>query len=232
MLVNAPEIIDVLPRFLDFIGDSVIVGHNVTFDLNFIYDKASEYLGIRIENDYIDTVRMSRIVNIDYPNHKLSTLKKRMNICVDGQHRSLCDCQATYMCYEQMKNTIRDKNIDLSSYQGKRQYAVHSKDITTTKTDFDISHPLYGKTCVFTGVLEKMVRKDAMQIIVDLGGICGDRVTKETNFLILGNNDYCKSIKDGKSTKQKKAEQYILKGQDLSIIPEDVFYDMVLDHVE
>ncbi|NLO49067.1 MAG: exonuclease, partial [Clostridiales bacterium] len=84
-----------------------------------------------------------------------------------------------------------------------------------------------GKICVFTGTLEKMVRKEAMQAVVDFGGTCGDNVTSKTNYLILGNFDYCKSIKDGKSRKHKKAEKLILQGQDISIISENVFYDLL-----
>jgi len=66
-----------------------------------------------------------------------------------------------------------------------------------------------------------------MQIVVNLGGVAENNVTQKTNFLILGNNDYCKTIKDGKSSKQKKAEGLIIKGQDISIIPENVFYEML-----
>ena len=83
--------------------------------------------------------------------------------------------------------------------------------------------------CVFTGTLEKMSRKDAMQLVVDFGGSVGDNVTKKTNYLILGNNDFCQSIKDGKSNKQKKAEDLILKGHDIEILSENVFYDLVLE---
>ena len=55
------------------------------------------------------------------------------------------------------------------------------------------------------------------------------RLQEKTNYLILGNNDYCKTIKDGKSSKQKKAEKIILEGADLQIIPEIVFYDIVIE---
>ena len=82
---------------------------------------------------------------------------------------------------------------------------------------------------MFTGVLERMSRKEAMQLVADSGGINGDTVTQKTNYLVLGNNDYCKSIKDGKSNKQKKAEKLKASGLDIEIIPESVFYDMVLD---
>lgn len=105
-----------------------------------------------------------------------------------------------------------------------------AKDIFPQTDSFDETHPLYNKNCVFTGILEKMDRKHAMQLVVNVGGKCQDSVTSATNYLILGNNDYCHSIKDGKSTKQKKAEALKLKGNDIEIIPEDVFYEMILEN--
>ena len=56
-----------------------------------------------------------------------------------------------------------------------------------------------------------------------------DNVTKKTNLLTLGNTTYSSNIKDGKSNKQKKAESLKLVGQDIEIIPENVFYEMLLD---
>ena len=72
-----------------------------------------------------------------------------------------------------------------------------------------------------------MLRKEAMQLVVNCGGIIDKNVTKQTNFLILGNNDYCSSIKDGKSKKQKKAEELKLRGLDIEILDENVFYKML-----
>lgn len=72
-----------------------------------------------------------------------------------------------------------------------------------------------------------MTRKEAMQAVVNAGGICSDGVISSTNYLVLGNNDYCKSIKDGKSSKQKKAEKMQLAGSDIRTITEDIFYDML-----
>ena len=104
---------------------------------------------------------------------------------------------------------------------------IDTKSMVAETDDFDETHPLFGKVCVFTGVLDKMPRKQAMQIVLNLGGKIGNSVTQETNYLILGCNDYCKSIKDGKSSKHKKAEDLKLKGFDIEVIPEDVFYDMI-----
>ena len=67
----------------------------------------------------------------------------------------------------------------------------------------------YDKYVAITGTLEKMQRKEAMQIIVDLGGHCEDNVTKKTNYLILGNNDYNPILRGKKSSKLIKAETLI-----------------------
>ena len=77
-----------------------------------------------------------------------------------------------------------------------------------------------------------MIRKDAMQLIVNLGGHCEDGVTQKTNFLILGNNDYNPILRGKKSSKLLKAEKMKLAGKDIEIISENVFYDIINDEIE
>lgn len=230
MVRSASEISSVLPGFLDFIQDDILIGHNVHFDINFLYDVSLRCLSHKLQNDFIDTLRISRRLLRDLPNHQLDTLMK--HFCIDARqfHRSMGDCGAAAGCYQGMKAYISDNAIDtkvLFSANTKKKRGVRASDIQTQVDEFDIDHPIYGRVCVFTGALEKMIRKEAMQLVIDLGGVNGDNVTSKTNYLILGNNDYCSSIKDGKSRKQKKAEQLILEGQDLRIISENVFYDLV-----
>ena len=62
---------------------------------------------------------------------------------------------------------------------------------------------------------------------MNVGGICADTVTAKTDYLVLGNLDYNKNIKGGKSSKLKKAEQLKLSGAGIEIISENVFYDMM-----
>lgn len=216
MLANSPSIEKALPLFLDFIGENVLIGHNVNFDINFIYDDCVRYLGLPLKNDFVDTLRLARHAFPDLKNHKLPTLADYLKIQYNTSHRAMADCE-----------TVSKIASFLPEIHFRPRSTVKAKDITTDNIDFDTSHPLYGKICVFTGTLEKMVRKDAMQIVADLGGFCGDNVTSKTNFLILGNNDFCTSIKDGKSSKQKKAEKLMLEGKDLQIISENVFYDLI-----
>lgn len=237
MLSEAPSVEEVLPAFRDFIGDDLVVGHNVSFDVGFIYDNFEKYLGVPFSNNYIDTMRISRKAMPELAHHRLKDMVNIFNIVTEGQHRALADCHSTYSCFfallSHIQKTIGTEEF-IKSFAPKpyNRPKVDLSAITAENVDFDETHPLYGKRCVFTGALEKMIRTDAAQLIVNMGGICENTVTKQTNYLILGNNDYCKTIKDGKSAKQKKAEAYKLKGCDIEIISENVFYDMLEQGIE
>lgn len=231
MINQAPKISEVLPLFLDFIADDIVVGHNTSFDINFLYDASISILNKPFPNDFIDTMRISRKLYPDWKHHRLSDIASYYSIVPENFHRALSDCQTTFSCFQSLITDISKKYGSCETFCQtiKRKRSLHASDIVTTNINFDESHPLFGKVCVFTGKLEKLTRKEAMQLVADLGGINANGVTKNTNFLILGNNDYCSSIKDGKSSKQKKAEKLKLAGQDIDIIPENVFYDFVLD---
>lgn len=236
MLADAPSISEVLPNFLSFVGDDIILGHNVNFDINFVYDIYSKLYNKYFSNSFTDTLRLSRRLLPELEHHRLKDLINHFEINIERQHRSLDDCKATFECYNKLKSLALEKyeNFDnfYSAIKKKSSNKKSSKQldlsqIKSTVTEFDEDNPFFKKMCVFTGTLEKMKRADAAQLVVDLGGICGNSVTKKTNYLILGNNDYCPTIKDGKSTKQKKAEELKLKGNDIEIISENTFYDML-----
>jgi DNA polymerase-3 subunit epsilon len=226
MLSSAPAIADVLPNFLNFIGDSIVIGHNVNFDINFIYDNCIATLNKPFSNNYIDTMRLSRRLFPQERHHRLCDLISRFNIGDLVEHRALADVEQANCCYLFMKKYIDDNSINISSLLSTKS-GFSAKDIRATTTEFDENSPVYEKIFVFTGTLERLTRKEAMQIVVDHGGQCGDNVNQKTNYLVLGNNDYCTTIKDGKSIKQKKAEQLKLAGFDIEIISENVFYDML-----
>ncbi|WP_370837398.1 exonuclease domain-containing protein [Megasphaera sp.] len=226
MLANAPQFKDIANDLYDYLGDSVIVGHNVNFDINFLYDNFLKCLGCEFKNDYLDTMRLSRIALPDLPHHRLKDLKEYFSI--DGvQHRALNDCQITHTVLSKLLDYIQENNVDLERYLHPKRFDLTS--LTGDVTLNDPSNPLYGKHCVFTGKLQRFVRKDAAQIVCNIGGCCDNSVTKKTNFLIIGGLDDIPLVKDGKSTKMKKAEKLILDGQDLKILSESTFYDLIED---
>lgn len=231
-LKDARPVEDVLPDYVRFIGDSIVLGQNVNFDVNFIYD-FGEPLGITFTNDYIDTMRLSRRLHPEFKHHRLKDLVERYDVGDFERHRALGDCQATFEIFKALQQDILAEHGSFDAFieycKPKPNRRLDISNIAPTCDDIDPSHPLYGRICVFTGKLERMLRKDAMQLVVNLGGEIGDSVTKKTNYLILGNNDYCSTIKDGKSSKQKKAEKFMAEGYDISIMPESVFYDLVIE---
>jgi DNA polymerase-3 subunit epsilon len=76
---------------------------------------------------------------------------------------------------------------------------------------------------VFTGKLLSMVRKNAQQIIADIGGNDTSELTKDTDFLIVGQQDYKVVGEKGISEKQQKAFKMVEDGSNIEIISESEF---------
>jgi DNA polymerase-3 subunit epsilon len=96
MVAPAPPIDSVLPAFAEFIGDAVVVGHNVRFDLGFLRANLAR-LGYRpLPNRFVDTYALARrLVRDEVPNCKLSTLARHFRTVADPCHRALDDARAT-----------------------------------------------------------------------------------------------------------------------------------------
>ncbi len=96
MVLPAPRIESVLPTLLEFLGDAVIVGHNVRFDVAFL-DAALERDGRpRLTNRRVDTVALARrLVRDEVPNCRLGTLADRFRLPHRPSHRALDDALAT-----------------------------------------------------------------------------------------------------------------------------------------
>lgn len=235
MIASAPDTSSVLSEFKSFIENDILIGHNVNFDINFLYDTILKLENREFKNDFIDTLRISRRFHPNLIHHRLSDMTNYYKIKFENSHRALSDCLATYNLYIKLNDTLIEQFGSYDNFSDKVRKssngAIDISTITAERNDFDKSHPLYKKNCCFTGKLEKMKRKDAMQIVINYGGILNNSVTKKTNYLILGNNDYNPLVKGGKSRKQQKAEQLKLSGQDIEVITENVFYDMILDEL-
>lgn len=96
MVLPAPRIDSIIPSLLEFVGDAVVVGHNVRFDLSFL-NACAERLGYgKIANRSVDTCALARrLVRDEVPNLKLSTLARHFRTAVEPVHRALADAEAT-----------------------------------------------------------------------------------------------------------------------------------------
>jgi len=225
MLENAPSIDEVMNKIISFIGSDTIVGHNVNFDVNFIYDFDELIYRQPLKNDYIDTLRLSKKLIKDVPNHKLETLAKRFNKTYFPSHRSMNDCLATYELFCHISEFANDNNLELKKLYKKRHKQLLMP--CANVSEIDEENPLFGRRICFTGTLATMLRKDALQLVANRGGIPSDSVTQGTNILVLGDVDYKDAKANKKSSKLIKAESLVLKGADLIIISETTFLDLI-----
>jgi len=103
MVADAPIFEVALKDFLDFIGDDVLVGHNIhTFDMKFIYRDVERYFDKTISNDYIDTLQIARAYLPQLSCHKLTALAEYYEIDPDGAHRALNDCRMNQQIFEKL----------------------------------------------------------------------------------------------------------------------------------
>ena len=88
MVVDAETIDVVLPKFLDFIGDAVLVAHNAGFDVSFI-EQNCRYQEIEREFISLDTVALARVLLPTLSKYKLNVVAKALNISLENHHRAV-----------------------------------------------------------------------------------------------------------------------------------------------
>lgn len=107
MVENSPMFREALADFNDFIGDSVIIGHNIhTFDMKFIQRDAQKYFGKYIGNDYIDTLEIARLYLPELPGRSLVELADHYGIGSQGAHRALNDCLMNQQVFECLRREM------------------------------------------------------------------------------------------------------------------------------
>lgn len=94
MLVNQPEIGEVINDFNNFISNSILVAHNASFDISFIKN-SFEKNGLNFRKPYIDTLELSRIFYSNVRSHSLGNVAKRLGVSLENAHRAVDDAKAT-----------------------------------------------------------------------------------------------------------------------------------------
>lgn len=160
-VVGAPVIENVLNRFLDFIGDDIIVGYNInTFDYNILYDLSASLFDRTISNDFVDVYYAARRLICDVENHKLTTICDKYSIDYTGAHRALKDCYLTKAAYD-----IIDQEFGKAAFDGKA-YSVDGQSGNSKK------EPHYSEETQQLRELQRVL----FQIIED-GIVTEDEVT-------------------------------------------------------
>jgi len=119
MAAGAEGFCQVVADLLEFIGDSVIIGHSIDFDINFLNFKLKPY-NVRINNHVIDTGILSKALNPQLKLHSLDSILSYLDIYPEGRHTSLGDALLTanvFLSFQKQLEELRIKTLhDLKCY--------------------------------------------------------------------------------------------------------------------
>ncbi len=221
----------VLQNFIKFVGNSIIVAHNATFDINFLYDAILAEFGTHFDNDYIDTLTLGRhyaFKDEGMKHHRVADYIKKFKLSnkdpYNTTHRALNDALFEKQIFDLEKERLGSdwrrkskphKGVDFNSF------------IVDSEANED--NPFYGLNIVFTGKLDKFTRNDACEFISKHGATPQAGVRRDTDILVVGVQQNNTKEPD-KSSKQIKAEQLNAEGKsDIAIISDDEFLSLVND---
>ena len=110
MVIDAPSIEKVLPDFLEFSKDCVLVAHNASFDMNFIKQNC-ERLGLADDFTYADTLMMARVLIPGLHRFKLDTVAKAVGVELGHHHRAVDDAECTAMIFIHFLKQMEEMGI-------------------------------------------------------------------------------------------------------------------------
>lgn len=243
-ILNSPIFPEIRQRIIDFIGTNIVVSHFAQFDIGALKDA---YLKYNLDFDDVKFVCSYRLAKLALPgliNYKLKTLTKELNIKLE-HHNALSDAKASGLIlgYLLSANSYSDIDEFLYNYHYNKtglhgQYGFNRQlkgdyksnliyqPTEEEKALMNPDHYFYGLYFCFTGKLERMTRKEANTMVALTGGIPEKSVTKNTNILVVGEQDWRVVGESGLSSKMKKAQSLLENGQNIEIMTEDDFIKM------
>lgn len=171
--------------FRNFIGDDIIIGYNVNFDLNFVYDLSKKFGESKLSNNYVDVLRFARVY-FPKKHNRLLDVMQRLGIAQVEQHRGLDDSIDTKKVYDIFRDNFTSGMLE--EVKGKiKDYDLLNDHLNPWEISF--RNPVFNKRVVFSGNL-KMNVEEAQRMAVNLGGKVEEEVTPETDLLIVGDHDF------------------------------------------
>lgn len=175
-VANAPAIEDVIGSFKEFIGEDVLMGYNVTFDLGFLANKLASIFASTINNDYVDVMKLAQDKLPFLGRAKQTVVAKYFSIPTGGAHRAAIDCEICNGCYQKLKQ------LYIAGYelpQKQRELVVAE----------DAGQPFSDKHIAFLGVPEGFYLKNLQQVVSELGAVLDNEADSATSMAIVGTGD-------------------------------------------
>ena len=224
-----------------YLNGNIVVAHNTSFDMYALRDALLLHNIPFPTFKYYCSYRVAKYVINDCYSYSLPDICERLNIPLGTHHRAEEDSTGCANVFIKCMNLDGINSLD--ELQDKYNFRCGEFDIETFKpqlaknlskstikskiigdpSKMDEGNYFYGKSVCFTGSFQYGIRTELLQKIADIGGIPVDSVTKKTNILVVGLQDFKKVGDSGMSSKQKKAIDLKSSGVDIEIMSESDF---------
>lgn len=243
---DAKSAFEVLYPYARLMDSTIVVAHNAPFDMSVLHRSLGVENG---EYDFVYVDTMDMVKSYDLPKRSLTACAEYFGIEIGCHHNALDDAlacaQVAIACvkdagFDRISDfCMRTKGIKLSrfsdlipqervSFQKPKSFKKFEAPPIHLSPEghVDESHPLYGKSVVFTGELS-IDRKKAAQMAVNLGAKIKSCVSKKTDYLVVGEQDCALVGDDGMSSKEERAYELNESGAaNIHIIDEDEFFSL------
>lgn len=228
MVENMPEFDTLWQEICPLISNKLLIAHNAAFDMSVLRNTLVAYNMPLPTLNYCCSYRLSKKVWEGLDSYSLNRLCS-INDIQFKHHRAASDSLATAQLVLKAFEIANIKTVEdllINLYTAPRSLSNSSKVIGDVSMN-NTASIFYEKRVVFTGTLSVMTRNEAHQIIANIGGIVSESVSKNTDYLIVGQQDYRYVGDDGMSTKQEKVIKLIEKGHLIEVLSEFEFLNFI-----
>ena len=241
-VASEPNFAAIWPDVQQIIQAYPLVAHNAGFDINVLRRCLDEYSLPYPRVQVFCTRVLARKVWPTLESYSLRFVAKHCGISFkhhDAEEDAVACAGVAIRCCDDLHAVdlselanalnILPGNLSPDEYESCRaKQTSHGAKRFDAQTDiFDENHPLFGATVAFTGTLMSMVRDDAMQRVVNVGGNCATSVNRKVSFLVVGDQDFSRFTDGAGSGKLRKAQALRAIGTDIEIISEHDFRRML-----
>jgi len=185
MVANSDTEENIITRFRDWVGDSILVGHNVTFDVGFMNAAYARYQQKAITTPVIDTLPFTRWLYPDYKSYRLGTIAKRFNINLEQAHRAIFDSETTgHIAWRLIKEA--KERFDLTEHS---QLNDHMTEGNAWKHGRPVHATVLVKNAVGLKNLYKLVSLSNIEFFARVPRIPRSILNQYREGLIIGTGD-------------------------------------------
>ncbi|WP_338595268.1 exonuclease domain-containing protein [Clostridium baratii] len=247
MVENELEFDRIWEKIKHYFDNNLIIAHNAAFDISVLRNTLALY-NIKAPNfNYICTMKLAKNFYRGISNSKLNTVNKFLGYKFK-HHDALADALACSNILLNISEELESKDIsyissslgvtlgsvDCNGYKpsSSKGRILKTSNREPAEDEFDIfknlnSGAFDNEVVVFTGGLSSMTRVEAMMLVRKLGGTVGSSVTKKTTYVVTNMKNIKDLTIDEMSTKLRKATTLINKGQNIKVLNEERFLEMI-----